>query len=165
MTDRYELECMGETVTMIVDDDGRVTLEGYDSEAEEAALAMGFERSTCSKIMRVIADAQPPHNRESVLDSWLVDAARDNDVALVSALIAMGADYTDERAYLVAVSNGHVDTVRLFLDLGMDPGSGAVHIIMAGWGAEPSYDCLSMLMDEMGRWKEEGRYDKDDEDE
>ena len=150
MTDHYKLECMGETVTMIVEEDGSVTLEGYDPDAESAAIAMGFEPSTCSNIARIIAEAQPPYDRASTLASWLITAARDNDVALVSALIAMGADYSDERAYIIAVTNGHCETVQLFLDLGMDPGSGATEIIMAGWGAEPSYDCLSMLMKAMG---------------
>ena len=83
MTDRYEMECMGETVTMIVDDDG-VEFLGWDEDAELAAQALGFEPSNCWIVSQIIKNGR--------LDEELLSYSRRSDNAeVVETLIAAGA--------------------------------------------------------------------------
>ena len=65
----------------------------------------------------------PDPEQQATLDERLRDAAWDNDVPLARRLVAKGADVnakdeTEQSAYLIATSEGHLDLLRLTLKNG-----------------------------------------------
>ena len=109
----FEIECMGDKVQIIADEEG-VEFLGWDEDAEEAAIALGLEPSPCWIVSRAIV--------EDRLDEALIDNSYEGNAELVGALIAAGADVhaDNEEALRLAAERGHADVVELLLDAKAD---------------------------------------------
>lgn len=85
MTKRYEMECFGDLVIMIVEDDGEVIFECWNEDREGTAIALGYnEPSPCWIVAQAI--------EEDALDEELLEQIKIGDAAATAALIAVGAD-------------------------------------------------------------------------
>lgn len=70
-------------------------------------------------------DPSPDAEQQAALDERLREAAWDDDVPLARRLVAQGADVnakdeTEQSAYLIATSEGHLDLLRLTLQNGAE---------------------------------------------
>ena len=82
--------------------------------------------------------------------------ARSGNLQMVKALMALGADWKEHRAYIAAIWGGHLELVQFFLDLGADPAEGVTYLLTyAGAHGAPSLDALGMLMKQMKSTEEE----------
>ncbi|WP_234410906.1 ankyrin repeat domain-containing protein [Nocardioides terrigena] len=72
-----------------------------------------------------VRDLSPDPEQQAALDERLRDAAWANDVPLARRLVSQGADVnakdqTEQSAYLIATSEGHLDLLRLTLQNGAE---------------------------------------------
>jgi hypothetical protein len=139
----YELECGGdEPVVMERRDDGELIFHGWDQEAEEAAIELGFEPSLCWKVWQ----------RKDHLDLGLIDVA-EGDLEEVAALLAAGADVhaSEDDAIFVAAEHGHLEVAKLLIDHGADvnvfyeaplavAATDEMHELLIEAGADPNVD-------------------------
>jgi ankyrin repeat protein len=116
----FELDCgEDEPVVMERRDDGELIFHGWDKEAEEAAIELGFEPSPCF----IVWDAVQRND----LDDALLLQAMDGDAAGVDALLLAGADVHTHTAALgkdsplkIAARRGHAPIAKVLLDHGAD---------------------------------------------
>jgi len=113
MTGFFEIPWMGETVTMVVDDNG-VTFLGWDEEAELAAQAMGFEPSDVGLLAQAIEKGK--------LDELLINSSVNGNAILVNTALDAGADVhaEDGAALRWAAGNGHARVAKILLAAGAD---------------------------------------------
>ena len=132
-----KLPCNDGTATLSASDKGLVEVSGWDQEAEEAALALGFEPSPCMAAFQMLGagglfDADPNDLLLGLIDrDWgteQTDAVKDSliDAGMVAVLLVLGADpnyeteFENEPIVAIAANYGLLGAVADLIEAGAD---------------------------------------------
>jgi ankyrin repeat protein len=156
----YELDCGDEEPAVIeITDTGELVFHNWDLEAEQAAIELGFEASTCFIIQslwqrksRALIGAAAMGNldavnvflaagidvnfQDSLGQNALMQAAFKGFPKIAQALIAAGADIHVDNDWVLheATMYGHVDVVKVLLEAGADVNRESARTLR--WAAE-----------------------------